>query len=300
MEKCFTCKDGSRIKVIDDGSFPVLTISKIPKKGKFYAELGTGIAYSPNTKRSALTMAQLLGKEVVDNVGTAPTKIGNIARSFIAGCKATQTRKFSGEEKSFVLYEAESDDAKFTLRSCFPGSLFVYDLNDSDLIAVSDSFFAANFSAKYGVFSTGDLNIRKFSETNDLFQHFYGEGYVVLEVHGAFVEVPLYSGEKIQVAPGQLLAVTQQKIGENMSLENQTVKMEMVSAGDINLRKLENRDYFIELTAPGEVSDDPNQPVVAKVWISSVKSDDFFKGFRENLMKEVKTLIKKSTASTAN
>jgi uncharacterized protein (AIM24 family) len=296
MEKnYFKSKDGSRLKVINDGSFPVLTVSKIPKGGKFYSEIGVEIAHSPNTKRSVLTMGQLLGKEETV-VEVAPTRIGNFFRDLKKDWDTTQVRKFSGEQKSFVLYEAQSDEAKFTLRSCFPGSLFVYDLSKSDLLAVTDSFFAANYSAKYSVFSTDDVKIRTFSETKDLFQHFYGEGYVVLEVHGAFVEIPLYAGEKIQVAPGQLLAVTQEKVGENMTTENQTVKMKMVSAGDVTLRQLENRDYFIELTAPGKVSDDPDRPVVAKVWISSVKSEDFFKDFKEGLMKEVKALIKNATS----
>ena len=280
-----------RYKITSNG-FPTVTISKIEKGKKFYAERNSVVASSPiaganqvgGLSRRRLMITELEGEEYASK--KMPTEISQLFADFMASTKQTIDRKRIGE-RSYVLYEALEDGQKITFRSCCPGTIMrwnasplasdenylnlptdgrkiqaktIFEKGDSRrphgvFMAVRGSFLVAELEAKALVYHTGSVSVRRFSETDDSFQRFEGNGNVFLEVHGDLQEIPLYPNESVDVFPGYLLGFTE------------GVSLEMKAAGDITLRNEENNDYVIRLTAGSKGG---------YVYTHSVKVSDFF------------------------
>lgn len=223
-----------RVKITSQG-FPVITFSKMSKDDLLYSELGAAIAKSPDLERKLLTASDLLKGRTNENDDASGKSSFGIRLA--SDWKHTQTRKRIGEEKAYALYTPKANEQKLTIRSCFPGTILEWDCSQGDIYAVSDSFLVAEIAVKSHVYHTENSSVKKFSETNDVFQRFSGQGRVWLEVHGDLETIELYPGESVQVCPGFFLAMSD------------GVQFEMVSAGDIHLRNRENCDYWIQLTA---------------------------------------------------
>lgn len=271
---------------VKTSGFPMVTISKIPAGEKIYAERNCCIASSPVTSsredlksgsllRRRLMVTELEGQNYIP--AQRPTAISRAWEEFKLGTRQTLDRKRVGE-RSYVLYEALADEQKVTFRSCFPGSIMIWNtkplepheqyqkdesaivdfvddstqdevvhfLNEENhprrrphgvLYAVKGSFLAAQLSVKTTIFHTEDIGVKRFSETDDSFQKYSGDGNVFLEVHGDLIEIPLYEDEAVDIWPGHLLAFTE------------GVKPAMMPAGDVTLRNEENNDYVIRLKA---------------------------------------------------
>lgn len=253
-----------RVKITHHG-FPTITFSKLDKP--LYSELGAAIATSPKLERRMLTASELLGKPATQK---AKNKLNGFWMAAKADWNQTQTRKRIGEDKAYVLYYPLEDGQKLTIRSCFPGTIMEWNMANGTLYAIGDSFLVAELTVKAEVYRTDDVDIKRFSGTNDAFQKFSGTGCVYLEVHGDLEKIPLYPGESVRVCPGYFLAMTE------------GVTMRMVSAGDVMIRKREKQDYWIEFTAPtkdpvtGEEFHDPEQ-TVATVYLHSVVDKEFWK-----------------------
>ena len=277
---------------VTEGGFPTLTISKIPKDVKFYAERNTAIVSSPiadnGIKRRRLMLTELQGEEYT--IPHRATLIGQAYAQFKVGTKQTMDRKRIGE-RSYVLYEAIRDEQKVSFRSCFPGTILcwnaspmgeneryfyngqsgsnsVWNTNEEfrpkgTLYAIRGSFLVAELTVQAKVYhqegdSQRDVLVKRFSETDNSFQKFSGQGYVFLECHGDLREIPLYPGEQVDVWPGYLLGFTE------------GVTLQMKPAGDVTLRNEENNDYVIRLTAPEKGG---------YVYAQSMSMKDFFRIF---------------------
>lgn len=233
-------------------------------------------------KRRRLMVTELEGTDYTPD--KKPTELSQGWTNFKLGTQQTLDRKRIGE-RSYVLYEAMEDGQKATFRSCFPGTIMrwnavplakgehyvapeesdeitksVHNVDDDQrphgtLMAVQGSFLVADLKVSAKVHHTGNVQVVRFSETKDSFQKFSGNGMVFLEVRGDLQEIPLYSGESVDVFPGYLLAFTE------------GITLEMKAAGDKTLRNEENNDYVIRLTA-GENG--------GYVYTHSVKPKDFF------------------------
>ena len=280
-----------KFKITSNG-FPTVSISKLNKGDRIYAERNSCIASSPvysetddragkNTGkllRRRLMATELEGEDYTPEA--MPTVMSQAFANFMAGTRQTLDRKRIGE-RSYVLYEALEDGQKATFRSCFPGTIMAWDATplkddetylaygdetksveslDADrphgtFLAVRGSFLVAEINVSAKVFHTKDQLIIKNSETADAFQRFSGNGLVFLEVHGDLQEIPLYPGESVDVFPGYLLGFTE---GVNLAMK---------PAGDMTLRNEENNDYVIRLTAGSKGG---------YVYTHSVKPRDFF------------------------
>lgn len=280
---------------ISENGFPSLTISKMEKGERVYAEIGSCIACSPifdeddykngrptgQLKRRRLLLAELEGEDYTPE--KKPTELSQKWSNFMLATKQTIDRERIGEQ-SYVLYEALAPHQKVSFRSCFPGIIMPWDatpldpseyyvspadweeprtIHDPDetkrphgtLLAVNGSFLVADLKVRAKVFHFNDPLIRKSSGTEDSFQKFSGHGMVFLEVHGDLQEIPLRPGEGVDVFKGYLLGFT----------EGVTLKMR--SAGELALRKEETNDYVIRCTAGSRGG---------YVYTHSVRPRDFF------------------------
>ena len=283
----YTIIDKEHITVTNLG-YPTLTISKIAKGRKFYAEPNSAIAFSPvydpdtgigSLKRYCITEGEKNGNS--DPGPVRHTRLGKFFQGEKMAIRETIERKVIGEQPMYVVYEALEKDQKITFKSCFPGTILPWKVNSlaqgetydfksiwstriderphGPLNAVKGSFLTADFNVlTKPYYQTGnnerDVLVKNFSGTNNVFQQFTGEGYVFLEVHGDLQEIPLFPRESVDIFPDQLLAFTDGVI------------LNMVIAGDLRLRNLENNQYVIRLTAPEKGG---------FVYISSVSHQDF-------------------------
>lgn len=279
---------------ITENGFPALTISRMDKGDRIYAEMNSCIACSPifdqddydngrptgMMKRRRILPAELEGEDYTPV--KKPTFLSQRWSDFKLDTKQTLDRERIGEQ-SYVLYEAMGPKQKVSFRSCFPGTIMawnarpledfeyyvapweddpktIYDPNEDNrphgvLRAVHGSFLAADLRVKAKVFHTGKVLVRKSSGTDDSFQEFNGSGIVFLEVHGDLQEIPLHPGEGVDVFKGYLLGFTE------------GVTLEMKPAGSVILRKEEANDYVIRCTA-GEKG--------GYVYTHSVRPREFF------------------------
>lgn len=265
-----------RIK-IEGTTFPTLTLSKLREGQKFYSELNASIAKSPNIGRRLLKEDELRGiaapviptgiagawaSAKQDWKATQKRKYAGESPSYVLYEAKEPSQTADGNEQIFP---------KVTLGSCFPGTIMQFNLGacmqaelepenhtvlkevyedgtfGGELYAAKGSFLMAEMeqdSIHTGVgmdiFHTGDVAIKKYSGTDDTFQHFSGNGRVWLEVHGDVMEMKLYPGESVQMAPGYFLAMTK------------GVKLEVIEAGDLALRTQESCDFWVEFTAGSE------------------------------------------------
>lgn len=262
--------------VTENGSVPMVSISNIPAGAKFYAKPNSTISSSPivenndggKLSRRIATLSELQGEG--QGLPKRVTFFGQMHAKIVAGTKQSIERTTMGQRYS-VLYEALADDQTITMGGSFPGTIMCWNakpLGDNEsfvdskdtfqksifesenskrpqgpFCAVTGPFLAASLDVKANVYhqtvnSRTDILVKQFSETNNTFQHFSGNGYVMLEVYGGLSEFPLCPGEQINVFPGYLLGFTE------------GITLEIKPAGDKFLRHAEHRDYVIRLTAP--------------------------------------------------
>jgi len=285
---------------ISHNGFPTVTISKLKTGEKVYAERNSCIACSPisiegdgsrgGLRRRRLMAVELEGEDY--DVPEMPTRLSQAFVGFALNVKQTITRKQLGE-RSYVLYEAMSDDQKATFRSCFPGNIMAWNatpLPESEsyimpedyyyynptavvhsifnvdeakrphgtIRVVKGSFLVAEMKVKAKVYHAEDegARIKRQSETDNTFQEFSGNGMVFFEARGDLQEIPLYPDESVDVFVGYLLGFTED------------VSLKMSPAGDSILRNEENSDYVIRLTAG---------PRGGFVYTHSVKIQEFHK-----------------------
>ena len=276
MRKKFVDESGICYSVTENSFTPTVSISKIPVGTKFYAEPNSVILSSAiangNTggtiSRRLATMTDFQSED--QRTPHRATLLGQMCANFVAGTQQTTERRNVGE-RSYVIYEALANDQRITFTGSHDGDIicwnakplkddenFVDSTQDSQesideseentryrgpLCVIKNTFLVASLNVKSKVYhQTGDSNrdilVKQFSKTDNTFQHFSGDGYVMLQAFGGAAEFPLCPGEKIDVWPGCLLGFTE------------GITLEMKPSGDASLRSEELSDYVIRLTAP--------------------------------------------------
>lgn len=257
---------------------PKVSISNIPAGTKFYVEPDSTQASSPiassnrsgGISRRIATLADFRGND--QEIPRRSTLIGQLCARFKADTKQTIEMSNMGMgEHSYVIYEALADNQQLILSSSFKGTIICWnatplradetfvDFGDTftksifgsteiqrphgPFCAVRGSFLAASLDVKAKLYHQSldkhiDYLVRQFSMTDNTFQRFSGNGYVMLLAYGGIEETRLHPNQQIDVFPGHLLGFTE------------GITLEMKSNNDATLRRVEHNDHLIRLTAP--------------------------------------------------
>ncbi len=270
-----------RYRITSNG-FPTVTVSKIARGEKIYAEMGTMLASSPigeGLLRRRVMATELNGESYV------PPQMPTWISQWWAGVKSNVRQTVDSEavqEGPYMLFEAVKNDQKVSFKSCFPGTIMAWNArplvrgenyvlpnseaksifaeNEADrphgtLIAINGAFLAGDIRVQNKAYHTGDSSIRDNSKTGDTFQRLEGNGLVFLEVHGDLGEIPLYPGESVDICPGYLLGFTE------------GIRLKMIDAGDRAVKAEDNQDSLIRCTAGAKGG---------YVYTHSVDSEEFF------------------------
>lgn len=242
-------QEAGKVTVSGESSHRV-TLSKVKKGTRLFletAEDGTppvAIRSAENDKDvdwdsgivDLAQISQIANRQIVNSI-----KLGKFAET-IASIRATALSRQIGERATYLMLQANTDDAKITIGSHMPGSILLMEAGETALLVRKGGFMVGQEGIVIGRFTLTGENSKLYSQMlgNGFLQSISGSGFYCIEIFGNCPEpTELFPGETLIVDPKRLIAMTE--------------SVHIISPWKVseqqNVRDAEGADYFLTLKA---------------------------------------------------